>query len=191
MKLTDKLSTRYKIYRLNLAYDRVLRVLDAMEDDQLSTNDKIYVAIKLLVKWPRPVTFAGRAFLWQKIYLNFLASDAKPQSGPRAFDFEQDAEYIFAAFRQAYGIDLAAEKLDWRKFIALFSGLPSGTRMSEIMELRLQPLPKPCKGNEEYRRAIIKAKRAVALKPKHGDRTAMDKHFDTIFAKYKAGDKNA
>lgn len=78
----------------------------------------------------------------------------------RSFDFIQDAPYIYAAYRQAYGIDLFAEqgRLHWWAFLYLFKGLPENTRMMEIIRIRTQPMPKPTKHNAEYRQALSKAK---------------------------------
>jgi hypothetical protein len=68
-----------------------------------------------------------------------------PNSTPRAtgnstapaVDYSQDGEYIYAAFKQAYNIDLVdVDGLHWHKFKALFLSLPENTKMSEIMRLR-------------------------------------------------------
>ena len=53
--------------------------------------------------------------------------------GP-AFSFSQDAPYIYAAFKEQYGIDLLSqEKLHWWKFLALFESLGEETKMAKIM----------------------------------------------------------
>ena len=43
--------------------------------------------------------------------------------GPRAFDFRQDAEAIYAAFWKEYGIDLGGAEMHWWQFMALLEGL--------------------------------------------------------------------
>lgn len=56
--------------------------------------------------------------------------------GP-AFSFSQDAPYIYAAFKEQYGIDLLSqEKLHWWKFLALFESLGEETKMAKIMYYR-------------------------------------------------------
>lgn len=55
----------------------------------------------------------------------------------RAYDFVEDGPLIYAAFQQAYGIDLTKEELHWWKFRALFEGLPPECRISKIMEYRV------------------------------------------------------
>ena len=51
--------------------------------------------------------------------------------------FAQDAPYIYAAFKEQYGIDLLSqEKLHWWKFLALFESLGEETKMAKIMYYR-------------------------------------------------------
>lgn len=57
----------------------------------------------------------------------------------RCYDFEQDAPYIYAAFRTQYGIDLNTTKnydLHWWKFQAMFTALDEGLKFSRIMYYR-------------------------------------------------------
>ncbi len=53
-----------------------------------------------------------------------------------AFSFSQDAPYIYAAFKEQYGIDLTGADLHWWKFMALFESLNEETKMSKIMYYR-------------------------------------------------------
>lgn len=54
----------------------------------------------------------------------------------RVYDYEYDSEYIFAAFMEQYGIDLAeVPYLHWWKFLALFKGLHD-CKMTDIMSYR-------------------------------------------------------
>lgn len=56
----------------------------------------------------------------------------------RFYSLKHDAEYIYASFMQAYGIDLIEQqgKLHWFKFQALLSGLPKDTKFCEIVSIR-------------------------------------------------------
>lgn len=84
------------------------------------------------------------AVLWADL-LWFYRCGRAPQAGAahkgaarqaRAYDFEQDAPLILAAFRQAYSIDLTREPLHWWQFRALFEGLPADCRICKVMEYR-------------------------------------------------------
>lgn len=52
------------------------------------------------------------------------------------FDFEEDADLIYAGFMQQYGIDLQTEDMHWWKFMILLENLGADTRLNRIMEYR-------------------------------------------------------
>lgn len=52
------------------------------------------------------------------------------------YDFNKDAELIYAAFMQTYGIDLAGENMHWWRFRALFKGLSKDTEFARIVGIR-------------------------------------------------------
>ena len=79
-----------------------------------------------------------------------LMAFASPQSllprsfgekGPKILDYTVDADLIYAAFVQQYGIDLMTGKgvdgkpLHWHKFLALMDGLRE-TKLTDVMDLR-------------------------------------------------------
>lgn len=54
-----------------------------------------------------------------------------------AFSFSQDAPYIYAAFKEQYGIDLTGDtELHWWKFMALFEALNEETMIRKVMYYR-------------------------------------------------------
>ena len=60
----------------------------------------------------------------------------RSSKGP-AWVFTQDAPYMYAAFKEQYGMDLTTiESLHWWKFMALFESLGEDTKMSKIMYYR-------------------------------------------------------
>lgn len=63
------------------------------------------------------------------------ASSGKGSGGTAtvSFDYAFDADYIVAAFQQAYGIDLTVTQMHWWRFRALFRALPEDTLMARIM----------------------------------------------------------
>lgn len=76
--------------------------------------------------------------------------------GPRAYDFEADAERIFSSFWQSYRIDLNDANLHWWKFRALLDGLPEDTSLSRAVYWRMVDTSK-LKG-EQLRNAKEKQK---------------------------------
>lgn len=60
----------------------------------------------------------------------------RSSQGP-AYSFSQDSPYIYAAFKEQYGIDLISiEGMHWWKFLALFESLGEDTKMAKIMYYR-------------------------------------------------------
>lgn len=61
----------------------------------------------------------------------------KSGSGKRIYDYNYDADYIYAAFFEQYHIDLAEQELHWWKFSALFSALSEDCMISKIITYRV------------------------------------------------------
>lgn len=60
----------------------------------------------------------------------------KGEAGEKVIDYTIDADYIYAAFLEQYGIDLVTSNMHWYKFQALFRGLHD-TKLNEIIGYRL------------------------------------------------------
>lgn len=146
-------------YALTPSFDNVLSMYQAIED--LDEWDKPEIMLHYLLK--KPPKKPSVELLKAVVDILFKPSN---KGGEKAFDFVQDAELIYAAFYQAYGIDLFQEqgKLHWWKFSALLNGLPSDTRFSEIVSIRTRPIPAPTKYNQQERDNLMKLKHQYALK---------------------------
>ena len=72
-------------------------------------------------------------------------------------DYEKDADLIYAAFWQQYGIDLKGKNLHlhWYKFLALLYGLKD-TKLNKIMEFRSY-VPAETDG-KEYKKFMLQQK---------------------------------
>lgn len=89
------------------------------------------------------------------------ANDDTKQRAP--YDIRYDGDYIYASFLQAYGIDLFDVQgvLHWKKFNALLSGLPEGTKFMEVIKIRKW---KPQKGDSaEYKEEMRRLQKDYAL----------------------------
>ena len=156
-RLVYKIRVGKRTYRLKPDFRNVLKMFDILADKNLMESARIDLALHAIVKRPpRKI---------QNQLLVFLAAREaliKPSKGgegkERVTDFDQDADMIRAAFRQAYGIDLYRAKLHWQEFSELLNNLPEGTRYSEIVDIRTRPLPEATKWNGKQRQALIEAK---------------------------------
>lgn len=87
----------------------------------------------------------------------------------RLIDFEIDAQEIYASFVQAYNINLfeAQGRLTWPEFIALLNGMPEGTAVSQLVEIRSW---KPSKNDSsEYKAKMRRLQTKYRLDGKEGD----------------------
>ncbi len=161
MKLQDTLpqgvTVDGRFYRLDFDFRNVLRMMEIMGRDDLMPEAREYLAVKCLTKRPKnagKVLAAVRSILFQ----NPPKTDAQ-----KVTDFAQDAPLIRAAFRQAYGIDLYRDRLHWIEFSELLNAIPEGSRYSEVIGIRVRPMPKPTKWNADERAWLAKSKSDVAL----------------------------
>ena len=83
------------------------------------------------------------------------------------FDFEYDADLIYAAFLQQYGIDLSDSDMHWWKFRALFNGLSEDTHFTKVVQYRGIDLSKI--KDKDMRREYMKLKSAYRLPEKRSE----------------------
>lgn len=92
----------------------------------------------------------------------------------RTVDWDEDAGRIYAAFLQAYQIDLLSVDLHWHAFLALFSALPEDTQMVQVQRWRSYT-GSDDKELREYRRMW-----ALPEKLTEGEQQAVDE-FNELF----------
>lgn len=98
---------------------------------------------------------------------------ARNPTAVRAYDFEQDADSIYAAFRAAYGIDLESARLHWWTFRRLLRGLPEDCEFMRRVMVRTADLSSLGK---EQRKAIQKLRNKYALRPCGRRQTLADRN---------------
>ena len=156
-------SVRYggRCWALTPAFDNVLRLYRVL-DEVASPADRLDLMLHyLLARDDYPLDPALLQAILSAVFIPHRAGD-----GGKGFDFVQDAPYLYAAFRQAYGVDLFAQqgRLHWWAFCAMLDALPGNTKSSEIVQLRLRPLPAPTRHNARERAELIRLKRIYALR---------------------------
>lgn len=116
-----------------------------MQDNTTSDNEKIDIALNLYYpKIPHDILQALEKILWfykcgkDENILNLESEQKERRSDDQSiYSFEYDAEYIYAAFLDQYGIDLQdIPYLHWWKFRALFKGLKEDNLIVKIMGYR-------------------------------------------------------
>lgn len=153
-------SVKYKgkTWQLTPTFDNVLSMYRQLED--CTDTERLDVMLYFLLKKHR---YPKDALLLTEVCKLLFSTSKRPAE--RCFDFLQDSDLIYAAFKQAYGIDLYQEqgKLHWLQFKALMAGLPSNTKLAEVISIRLRPLPPANKHNARERAELMRLKQSVAL----------------------------
>lgn len=108
-------------------------------------------------------------------------SDEEDDDGPvskyRAFDFRYDSGLVYAAFMQAYRIDLIKNNIHWWQFKALFDALPDDTRLVKTIGYRTAEVP--AGATDEQRQRIEDLRRAHAL-PEDADQKQLKTDLEKI-----------
>jgi hypothetical protein len=137
--LVDQLPTAIEVdgseYPINYDFRTCLRILMAFEDQTLAQIEKQAILLKnLYVEQPKNITEAIQKGI------KFLdgGEDRKDEvkNSPRIYSFQNDAQFIVAAFQQTHGIDLETAEMHWWKFMALFMDLGGETAFSNLVSLR-------------------------------------------------------
>ena len=161
MKLQDRLPDGVevdgKFYKMDFDFRNVLRMIEVLDREDLMPEARAHKALLCLQKRPKNAVKVLEAVK------GLLFSAPRKKGGQKVTDFVQDAGLIRAAFRQAYGIDLYRDKLHWIEFTELLNAIPEGSRYSEVVGIRVRPMPAATKWNQHEREWLAKAKAAHAL----------------------------
>nr|DAH05308.1 MAG TPA: hypothetical protein [Caudoviricetes sp.] len=183
-KLTDKLVIDDKEYALDLSFDTVLKMFEMMRDEDIPEYVKPHFGIRILTgETLEDFTVEEMSEVFNEVFEEHISlstvednhveydlagnpmkttvSNSGQEKAP--YDIRFDGDYIYASFLQAYGIDLfdVQGELHWKKFNALLSGLPEGTKFMEVIKIRKW---KPQKGDSaEYKEEMRRLQKDYAL----------------------------
>jgi hypothetical protein len=183
-KLTDKLVIDDEEFPLNLSFDNVLRLFEMWRDEDVPEFVKPHFGIRILTgETLEDFTVEEMSEVFNEVFeehislstvednhveydlagnpMKTTASNGEQEQAP--YDIRYDGDYIYASFLQAYGIDLfdVQGELHWKKFNALLSGLPEGTKFMEVIKIRKW---KPQKGDSaEYKEEMRRLQKDYAL----------------------------
>jgi len=168
--LPDSLVWGGKTASADLSFDVVLRLFELETDDRFDDISRTELSLEMLVRnYPvfSDLPLTDKVELLNTIKRDFILQGKKggDGDGKKVFDWQQDAPYIFSSFMLEYGIDLVEERgrLDWRKFISLFSGLSDRAKIKEIIAIRARKIPARNEHNGEEIDALMEAKAYYAL----------------------------
>ena len=180
--LPDEIEYGDKTYRVDMSFGVFFAVADILEDARLSYPQRVRLSLDLFVGEDAPLD----PELLRSIY-DLVKDDRPKQTGPKYMDVEQDWPYVCAAFQQAYGIDLYADKsMHILRFKALLAGLPKDTKLSEIIGIRAAEIPEATKYNAKQIAELTRLKALYALRGTEKDfQTGLGSLFDLLEARAK------
>lgn len=163
--LVDKLPTEYEGLKINTNFRSFILFELLMQDNALTRDEKIALTLGLFYeKIPEDVKKALDGVVWFYTRGKDLKKEKKgnDRAKKKIYSFEYDADLIYAAFRDQYGVDLnSVNQLHWFKFKAMFEGLKSDNKICEIMGYRALDVNK-IKDDKE-RKKYINLQREYAL----------------------------
>ncbi|MCL1948589.1 MAG: bacteriophage Gp15 family protein [Turicibacter sp.] len=179
--LVDSVEIEGKEYALNLSFDIVLKLSDLLEDD-LPDALKITWGLELLFNGALPnMDIQEKATLLNRIIGECIQKKEDAPTVDREgnplpvkkikmhYSLAHDGAFIYASFWQAYGLDLIEERgrLHWHQFTALLDGLPEGTKLNRVLDIRTRKMPKGKDAAEERRR--LKELQKIYALPEEGE----------------------
>jgi hypothetical protein len=133
-RLPEEVEVGGKSYKIDADFKTCLRIVLALEDNDLTAYEKQGLVLALLYRGHPPGDVAA-AVKAAQVFLN-AGREAVEARGPRVYSLTKDADLVYAAFRQTHGIDLAEAEMHWWKFMALFMDLGADTVFCNLVSLR-------------------------------------------------------
>ncbi|MCT0049178.1 bacteriophage Gp15 family protein [Lactococcus lactis] len=195
----DVIEAKTADYEVVMDFSRVLRLFELYKQDDIDVSEKLFITIEMFFLTSiNEIPEEDFQLILEGLTQKIIGDNSREETVERDmkgnileeekkfYDFEEDADYIFASFMQDYGIDLIKEReksnyywnkvqsgkmslekfrnltMSWDKFNALLAGLSETSKFRRVIEIRQMEIPD--NATEKERKEIKKAKTAVALK---------------------------
>lgn len=145
-------------------FKQVLKFFRILDDKDLTQEEKTLLTIKCFFN-----AMPKDEDAWEHIKDFIACGEEVDEDGneKRIFDYNEDHGRMFAAFWQAYGIDLRTTDLHWWVFCELFRNLPDDTKLMQVIDIRGR---KPDKHDSaEYKKQLQKMQRQFAISANDDD----------------------
>lgn len=136
--LPTKLKVNDKIYDINYDYRTVLRIMLALEDNNLYNEEKAYIMLKLLYKEDIPEEDVEEAIKKAILFIDLGKENTNESNNQsRIYSFTQDGNYILTGINSTHHIDISEHpNMHWWKFMALFMDMNTECFFSELVYYR-------------------------------------------------------
>lgn len=147
-------------YKINTDYRVALRCFEAIENPDISDEERTLAVIYLLFG-DVPLEHLEEFLRIAGVYLRCGETQEAQASNERDMDFLADEKYIIASFMSDYQIDISKVDMHFWQYIQLIQGFTERSVMSRVREIRnydMSELKDP-----KSRSKMAKAKESVAL----------------------------
>lgn len=173
-RLPDSIAIRGQAYSINPDFRLMVRldILLSLFQDEAETDERAAALLSLfrefLPELEQLIITVSVAEIVKAVMNFYACSDGRSENGSNESEEQQekyhsflyDSTYIYAAFMQAYRIDLTRARLHWFQFRALLLALPQDCLFSRIVDYRSTDLADVPEGKRDFYR---KMKRRYAL----------------------------
>lgn len=197
MSFEDQFEFKDKVFHVDMSFDNIILLFSMFDDDEVMQHEKIFVALQLLIYEYDELeleSFDELNELFKYVMKEFLEidlGDKKDQENiVKVYDFEKDAELIFASFFAVYNLDLfeLQGKLHWFKFNALLANLDDNSPFKKVIGYRTMKVPTEKEATKEYIQHVIKMKQTYSLE-ENGPKDVTNV-FDQLSKVFKAKQKS-
>lgn len=169
-------------YKINTDFRFILKCLRQLESSE-SKENAAKTVLNAFYFYNIPSDIETAIEIFRSFIMINLESESQEDSEEvmqdKVFDMLFDLNYIYAAFMQVYKIDLLNIKMHWWQFKTLVDGLPTGTKLSDIVEIRSRDVPK----DPRQRAVVNRLKEAYKLPGKDEKDAQVAKNtIDSLFA---------
>lgn len=137
-----------KEYTIKTDFKKVLSYLRMLEDKDTSDQDKTALALYMFFGKVRETDIQG-LIEYLRWYMKRGKDEKKDEDKKEpTFDILVDSARIYAAFFQTYHINLRKVQMHWWTFMDLLEGLPKGTHLADVIDIRGKKIEKWMKAEE-------------------------------------------
>jgi hypothetical protein len=144
MAFPESLEVSGKQYKIDSSYRTVLECNGILNEDP-DLSEKNLIRMLTIFYREGPTDVWTEEFVDQMFWFFACGREQEKKrfpkkiagvNGKKPFDFTKDADLIYAAFMQEYGIDLNEQDMHWWKFMILLENISADTRLAKVIEYR-------------------------------------------------------
>ena len=132
LTLPDTVEVSGAFFKIQTGHTYWFRFMQILKEPGATTSSFDYIYRGEIPEDREEAFKALQKFCWEK---KELPRTDGGEDGARIIDYDIDADLIWSAIMQVYGIDLTEQQVHWHKVRAMLAALP-GSRLEEIMGYR-------------------------------------------------------